>query len=135
MTFQVHRAARGDVLAEGLAAMLRDPLPDPFARELVVVPARGVERWLSQRLSHRLGPKPGRDDGVCAAVDFVSPRRLISSLGSDGAEDEDPWAPANLTWPVLAVIDASANRKMIKDPAIREKWEKLMKLIAAERHD
>ncbi|HEX7740385.1 MAG TPA: exodeoxyribonuclease V subunit gamma, partial [Marmoricola sp.] len=107
MTFQVHRAARGDVLAEGLAAMLRDPLPDPFARELVVVPARGVERWLSQRLSHRLGPKPGRDDGVCAAVDFVSPRRLISSLGSDGAEDEDPWAPANLTWPVLAVIDAS----------------------------
>ena len=28
---------------------------DPFAQDLVVVPARGVERWLCQRLSHRLG--------------------------------------------------------------------------------
>lgn len=35
----------------------------------------------------------------------------------------------------LAVVDADANRKMIKDPVIREKWEQLMKLIAAERHD
>ena len=36
--------------------LLADPLADPFAQELVLVPARGVERWLSQRLSHRLGP-------------------------------------------------------------------------------
>ena len=31
------------------------PLDDPLAQEVVVVPARGVERWLTQRLSHRLG--------------------------------------------------------------------------------
>lgn len=31
----------------------------------------------------------------------------------------------------LAVIDASTNKKMIKDPEILAKWEKLMKLIAA----
>ena len=34
----------------------------------MVVPARGVERWLTQRLSHRLGIGPRGGDGVCAGV-------------------------------------------------------------------
>ena len=59
MTLIVHRAPRADQLVDGLAGLLRDPLPDPFEQELVLVPARGVERWLSQRLSHRLGPGRG----------------------------------------------------------------------------
>ena len=55
MPLHLHRAERTDLLADGLGALLANPLPDPFAEELVVVPARGVERWLSQRLSHVLG--------------------------------------------------------------------------------
>ena len=55
MALHLHRAERTDLLADGLGALLADPLPDPFAEELVLVPARGVERWLSQRLSHVLG--------------------------------------------------------------------------------
>ncbi len=46
----LHRAERTDLLADGLGALLATPLPDPFAEELVIVPAKGVERWLSQRL-------------------------------------------------------------------------------------
>ena len=60
MGLHLHRAERTDLLADGLGALLSDPLPDPFAEELVVVPAKGVERWLSQRLSHILG----RGDGA-----------------------------------------------------------------------
>ncbi|MBW8750519.1 MAG: exodeoxyribonuclease V subunit gamma [Propionibacteriales bacterium] len=105
MVFEVHRAGRADLLAEGLAQLLRDdPLPDPFARELVIVPARGVERWLSQRLSHRLGPSEGGDDGVCAGVDFRSPTTLVAEIL--GTRDADPWAPESLMWPLLRVIDA-----------------------------
>jgi exodeoxyribonuclease V gamma subunit len=104
VAFEVHRAERSDVLAEGLAELLRDPLPDPFARELVIVPARGVERWLSQRLSHRLGPTPGRDDGVCAGVDFRTPTSLVAEIL--GTRDADPWAPQTLMWPLLRTIDA-----------------------------
>ena len=74
MALHVHRASRADVLADGLGDLLATPLPDPFTTEVVVVPAHGVERWLSQRLSHRLGGRPGRGDGVCAGVDFRSPR-------------------------------------------------------------
>ena len=55
MALHLHRAERTDLLADGLGALLSDPLSDPFAEEVVIVPAKGVERWLSQRLSHVLG--------------------------------------------------------------------------------
>src|ERR1700757_2457039 len=49
MALHLHRAERTDLLADGLGALLAGPLPDPFAEELVIVPAKGVERWLSPR--------------------------------------------------------------------------------------
>jgi exodeoxyribonuclease V gamma subunit len=101
----LHRAPRTDLLADSLGELLSVPLGDPFATEVVVVPARGVERWLSQRLSHRLGAADGRSDGICAGVDFRTPWSLFAEIAGTG--DEDPWAPESLTWPVLAAIDAS----------------------------
>ncbi|MEV0673637.1 exodeoxyribonuclease V subunit gamma [Mycobacterium sp. NPDC050441] len=95
MALHLHRAERTDLLADGLADLLSQPLADPFAQELVLVPAKGVERWLSQRLSNRLG--------VCAAVEFRNPRSLIAEL--TGTADEDPWSADALAWPLLAVID------------------------------
>ena len=105
VTFLVHRAERADLLAEGLAELLRAPLEDPFAQELVLVPAKGIERWLSQRLSHRLGHAPGREDGVCAGVEFRTPWSLIAEVL--GTRDDDPWSPDAVVWPLLRVIDAS----------------------------
>jgi exodeoxyribonuclease V gamma subunit len=105
MALHLHRAERTDLLADGLGALLADPLPDPFAEELVLVPARGVERWLSQRLSHVLGRRPGSADGVCAAVSFRSPASLIAEI--TGTTDADPWSPDAMTWPLLDVIDRS----------------------------
>ena len=52
---RVHRAERADALADALGALLLRPLADPFAGEVVAVPAKGVERWLTQRLSGVLG--------------------------------------------------------------------------------
>ncbi len=105
MPLHLHRAERTDLLADGLGALLAGPLPDPFAEELVLVPARGVERWLSQRLSHVLGCKPGDGDGVCAAVAFRSPASLLAEI--TGTVDDDPWSPEAMTWPLLQVIDCS----------------------------
>lgn len=104
MGISVHVAERTDALADGLARVLGSPLPDPFAEELVVVPAKGVERWLTQRLSHHLGTGAG-DDGVCAGVRFVNPRSLVALL--TGTDRTDPWDPDRLVWPVLAAIDDS----------------------------
>ncbi len=112
----VHRAERADALTAALAELLATPLPDPFTAEVVAVPARGVERWLAQRLSHRLGAgtpgDPTGDDGVCAGVEFPSPSALLhavvaAAIGSD--PDVDPWHPARLVWPLLEVIDEHAS--------------------------
>ncbi len=70
-----------------------------------MVPAKGVERWLTQRLSHRLGTGARGGDGVCAGVRFLSPRSLVSMLL--GRERDDAWDPDRLVWPLLEVIDAS----------------------------
>ncbi len=108
MAVHLHRARRTDLLADGLAGVLAVPLADPFAQEVVVVPAKGVERWLTQRLAHRLGARPGGDDGVCAGVDFRTPNSLVTLLL--GTDRDDPWLPAQLVWPVLAAIDAQLDQ-------------------------
>lgn len=105
MTLYLHRAERTDVLADGLGDLLATPVADPFAEELVVVPAKGVERWLSQRLSHRLGAAAGQGDGVCAGVRFTTPRSLVSEVL--GLTNDDPWAGDAMAWPLLAVLDES----------------------------
>jgi exodeoxyribonuclease V gamma subunit len=104
----VHRAERADGLVEALRALLADPLPDPFAREVVAVPTRGMERWLTQRMSSGLGARPGREDGICANVDFPTPRRLIDeAIAAAAGLEEDPWLPERSVWPLLEVVDSS----------------------------
>ena len=107
MGLHVHRADRTDVLARGLGDLLATPLADPFAEELVLVSARGLERWLSQRLSHVLGRGDG-PDGVCAGITFRSPASLVAEL--TGTLDDDPWSPDAMAWPLLDVIDASLDQ-------------------------
>jgi exodeoxyribonuclease V gamma subunit len=115
----IHRAERADALVDALGALLAAPPGDPFAREVVAVPTRGVERWLTQRLSAQLGTSSGRADGVCANVDFPSPRRLTgdaiaAASGIDPATD--PWLAERLMWPLLEVVD----------DALQEPWLQLL---------
>ncbi len=105
MALHLHRGTDTTALADGLAELLAQPPDDPFAEELVVVPAKGVERWLTQRLSHRLGVGDRGGDGVCAGVRFLNPRSLVALL--TGTERDDPWDPDRFVWPLLDVIDAS----------------------------
>ena len=89
----IRRAERADGLIDALGDLLIRPLPHPFAPEVICVPTRGMERWLTQRLSGRLGATPGGSDGVCANVEFPSPRRLVGDAiaAASGIDpDEDP---------------------------------------------
>ena len=98
----LHRAERADGLVDALGALLAVAPADPFAVEVVSVPTRGMERWLTQRVSARLG--------ICANVAFPSPRRLVGDAvaAASGIDpDADPWLPERMVWPLLEVVDAS----------------------------
>ena len=80
------------------ADLVAEPLDDPMVPEVVSCPTRGIERWLTQRLSAHLGATPGRQDGVCANIDFPFPGDWSSTApwpGRPGTDpDADPWLPA-----------------------------------------
>jgi exodeoxyribonuclease V gamma subunit len=104
----IHRAERADRLADGLTETLKDPLEDAFTSEVVAVPTRGIERWLTQRLSTRLGTSADRQDGVCANVEFPFPGRLILGALAEATgidPERDPWLAERLVWPLLEVVD------------------------------
>lgn len=106
--WHLYRAQRSDALARDLAGVLATPPGDPFAREIVAVPTKGVERWLAQQLSHVLGAG-AHADGVCALVEFPSPARVVAealTVASGFDADTDPWRQAALTWSVLEVLDS-----------------------------
>jgi exodeoxyribonuclease V gamma subunit len=118
----VHRADRAGRLVAGLAELIADPVGDPFDEELVIVPARGVERWLSQQIGHRVGVTADREDGVCAGIRFTSPRSLMAELL--GTKDEDPWDPDRVVWPLLEVIEKS----------VGEEWRRTLARHLGEEH-
>ena len=104
----VHRSERADVLVAMLADLVAAPLEDPMVPEVVSVPTRGIERWLTQQLSGRLGVTPGRHDGVCANVEFPFPGTLVGralALASDTDPDADPWLPQRSVWPLIEVVE------------------------------
>jgi exodeoxyribonuclease V gamma subunit len=103
----VHRSERADQLVEALGDLLLEPLADPLAPEIVAVPTRGVERWLTQRLSHRLGTGHLGGDGVCANVEFPFPGTLVNRATSRACgfdPDTDPWPPERSVWPLLQLV-------------------------------
>ncbi|MEJ7894503.1 MAG: exodeoxyribonuclease V subunit gamma [Solirubrobacteraceae bacterium] len=105
----VHRADRADALVAALGDLLAVPPADPFAAEVIGVPTRGVERWLTQSLSSTVGAASGRSDGIVANVAFPSPREIVDAAvaAACGVDvDADPWAPARVVWPLLEVVDA-----------------------------
>ncbi|MDP9073193.1 MAG: exodeoxyribonuclease V subunit gamma [Actinomycetota bacterium] len=104
----LHRAERADGLVAALGDVLAEPLADPMEPEVVSVPTHGVERWLAQRLSSRLGTAPFRRDGVCANIDFPFPGRLVGgamAAASGIDRSRDPWLPERAVWPLLDVVD------------------------------
>src|SRR4051795_9691518 len=112
MTLQLHRSERADALVRGLGQLLAQVPADPFTPEVVAVPSKGVERWITQTLSAWLGPSTG--DGICANVDFSSPARVVAqalAAGTGVEPRDDPWSEHRLTWVLLEVVDGCGSEE------------------------
>ena len=106
----LHRSERADGLVTMLGDLLVIPLVDVMAPEVVAVPTRGIERWLTQQLSSRLGATEGRSDGVCANIEFPFPGTLVGNAlvaGSGIDPQTDPWGTDRSVWPLLQVVETS----------------------------
>jgi exodeoxyribonuclease V gamma subunit len=94
-----------------LGDLLSVPPGDPVAAEVVAVPTRGVERWITQRLAHRLGAGPTGEGGVCANLDYPFPGTLVARASAQATGIDpavDPWAPDRLVWTLIDVLDSRA---------------------------
>jgi exodeoxyribonuclease V gamma subunit len=117
----VHRSERADALVAMLSDLVAEPLDDPMRPEVVSVPTRGIERWLTQRLSTRLGASAGARDGVCANIDFPFPATLVNralALAADTDPDADPWLPQRAVWPLMEVVDAHLDEEWVSPLAV-----------------
>ena len=95
----VHRSDEPDGLVGDLCEVLASPLADPLAPEIVSVPTRGIERWITERIALTFGER-GPEDGICANIEFPFPRRLTSDLLST-----DPAARASIeAWARARVV-------------------------------
>lgn len=103
----VHVGGDLAVLADHLGEHLASGHRDVLAREVLVVPTPGIGRWLSRRLSRRLGAS-GHDDGVFANVDVLLFGALLARVLGQG--DADPWSIPSMTVRALALLsDDSAS--------------------------
>jgi exodeoxyribonuclease V gamma subunit len=117
----VHRSDRTDTLVAMLAELVAEPLEDPMTPEVVSVPTKGIERWLSQRLSARLGVTPGAQDGVCANITFPFPGTLVSGALARATGNDpraDPWMPERSVWPLMEVVEQHFDEPWLKELAV-----------------
>ncbi|MGY1690363.1 exodeoxyribonuclease V subunit gamma [Geodermatophilus sp. SYSU D01105] len=104
----LHRSESAQALVDALVHQLADPPEDPFERDVIAVPARGIERWITQQLASHLGAT-GKRDGICARVEFPRPGdlllRAVAAASPDHAAAVDAWQPARVVWSMLDVLD------------------------------
>jgi exodeoxyribonuclease V gamma subunit len=101
----LHTSNYLELLADRLAEIVRRPLPQTFAAEVVVVPSLGLERWLTQQLAKR--------DGICANVDFLFPQKFVGGLMNQalpGRAAAHFYTRENLTWRIMALLPALSLR-------------------------
>jgi exodeoxyribonuclease V gamma subunit len=128
VAFHLTVAGSLEPLAAHLAAVLAEPLDDPFTPELVAVPGGGVQAWLTARLARQLGATgPGAldgpggavgdgpggvvgdgpggvvGDGIVANVEFVFPASIVARAVGEGS-GIGRWSTGPLTWAVHEVL-------------------------------
>lgn len=103
---RLHHSNRLEVLAAGLAELIRRDPGDPFAPERVVVPHPTLGRWLALELARALG--------IAANVRFEEPAEFAWSIMRAAAPElsrERPFSPARLRWRIHDVLPGFARER------------------------
>ncbi len=118
---RVYRSNRLERLAQAMAEVLGEPLPDPFAAECILVPGRGVAQWLSLELSQRFG--------VWANVLYLYPRNFVGWALERVLETPaglEAFDPDRLLWSIVSTL-----RPLLGQP----EFEAIRRYVAADSSD
>ena len=85
MALKIHRSDHPDLLVDALCDVIAPPPADPFAREVIAVPTRGIDRWLTERIGATFARR-GIGDGIAANIDFPLLHRVITDVLSRAPE-------------------------------------------------
>jgi exodeoxyribonuclease V gamma subunit len=97
--FNLFTSNRMENLAAHLSDVLKVPLSQPLAAEIVLVQSRGMERWLSMELARRRG--------ICANVRFPYPIHFVHSIFSlvlPHVPEPSPYEPTAMTWDIMRLL-------------------------------
>ncbi len=101
MAFRLFTSNRMEELAAGLAGLAGQPLKDPLAPEIIVVQSRGMDRYLSLRLSEA--------HGVWANCRYPFPSAYVTELAGvllPEAELNRLYERDVLTWRIHEILAA-----------------------------
>lgn len=96
----IYRSNRTEELVRRLEEVVKRPTTFPFSPETIVVSSQGMERWLSQELSRRLG--------ILANARFPFPRAFIDELLSPLGDND--FSRETLTWAIAALLPELSRR-------------------------
>ncbi|MEW6673555.1 MAG: exodeoxyribonuclease V subunit gamma [Thermodesulfobacteriota bacterium] len=88
-----------EVLAEQLARVVRKPLSDSFAPEVIVVQSGGMQRWVSMEIA--------RHNGICANCQFPFPNRFLDDLFSrinPDLPETSPFEPGVMAFRIMQLL-------------------------------
>ncbi len=95
----IYTSNRLEILAEQLARIVRTPLADAIAPEIIVIQSRGMERWVSMELA--------RHNGICANSLFPFPNAFFKQISSQlilDLPEQSLFDPAVLTFKIMKIL-------------------------------
>lgn len=122
-------------LADHLAVRLQPPLRSPLAAEQILVPSRGLGRWLGFRLTDRLG--------LCAHTQFRLPASFLWQLVAGISEQPEgvaAYAPEVLAFRLYAWLASPAAQAvprlapLLAEDDARQRWSLAHRIADAFDH-
>jgi exodeoxyribonuclease V gamma subunit len=90
---------RMEILVAHLSDVLKVPLAQPLAAEIILVQSKGMERWLSMEIARR--------HGICANVRFPYPIHFVHSVFREtlpNTPEHSPYEPMIMTWDIMRLL-------------------------------
>jgi exodeoxyribonuclease V gamma subunit len=95
----IHTSNRLENLLQALATVVKVPLANPLAKEIIVVQSQGMQRWVSIKLAEEIGIWA---NGAFPFADAIVWRLFKEVLGY--LPDTSPFEPEILVWNIMAKL-------------------------------